>query len=78
MLCIPVLTVAFIDASAAQTILKKKPNVGMLHPGETVLADDGSRPKGTIKQMIGGSNRKFGTDGVRPGAPRQHHRIPRP
>jgi hypothetical protein len=43
----------------------------MLHPGEIVLVDDHTCPAGQIKQVTGGSNRKYGTDEKKLGVPRQ-------
>jgi hypothetical protein len=62
----------------AETILRTEPGEGMLHPRETVLVDDGTCPAGQIKEVIGGSNRKYGTSEKRPGAPRQRHCISHP
>jgi hypothetical protein len=38
-------------------ILKKAPQEGDLLPGQRVLVDDGSCPRGQIKEIIGGGNR---------------------
>ena len=61
----------------AETLLSNEPGVGMLHPGETVIVDDHTCPAGQIKQVIGGSNRKYTTDEKKLGVPRQRHCIPR-
>jgi hypothetical protein len=37
-------------------ILKHDPPPGSLRYGESVLVDDGSCPKGTIKELTGGNN----------------------
>jgi hypothetical protein len=44
----------------AGSILKTEPPMGALREGEIVLVDDGSCPKGQIKQVIGGNHVKAG------------------
>ena len=65
---------ANISAIKAETILKDMPPGGSLHPGETVFVDDGSCPKGQMKKVTGGENRKYvaiiGSDEVRKGKSR--------
>jgi hypothetical protein len=61
----PVWIAALLGASvatqaAAQPILKTEPAMGNLKPGQRVLVDDGSCPKGQIKQVIGGDHLKAG------------------
>jgi hypothetical protein len=36
-------------------ILKKEPPIGQLPPNASVLIDDGTCPRGKIKQVIGGN-----------------------
>jgi hypothetical protein len=76
-LCISALSIALAGVSRGQTILKQEPAVGMLHPGERVLVDDHSCPSGTIKEMIGGSNRKYTKDVKISGLLRQRHCVAR-
>jgi len=47
-------------AGSADSILKKEPPMGALKEGEIVLVDDGTCPKGQIKQVIGGNHVKAG------------------
>ena len=44
----------------AGSVLKAEPAMGALKEGEIVLVDDGSCPKGQIKQVIGGNHVKAG------------------
>jgi hypothetical protein len=44
----------------AQAVLKQEPPMGQLQEGQTVLVDDGSCPKGQIKEVIGGNHVKVG------------------
>jgi len=46
---------ATAEIAAAQTIVKQEPPPGGLRRGQMVLVDDGSCPKGQIKQVIAGS-----------------------
>jgi hypothetical protein len=46
---------AMAEAAAAQTIMKREPPSGALKRGAIILVDDGSCPKGQIKQVIAGS-----------------------
>ena len=70
------LTVA--ACSAGPKILTADPPNGSLFLGQIALVDDGSCPAGQIKQVIGGSNRVYGTDIVKTGVSRKHSCIPRP
>ena len=45
---------------AAAQVLKQQPPMGQLREGETVLVDDGTCPKGQIKQVVGGNHVKAG------------------
>jgi hypothetical protein len=45
---------------AAAQIVKKEPAMGAMKEGERVLVDDGSCPKGQIKEVIGGNHTKVG------------------
>ena len=55
---------------AGDTILKKAPEQGGLLPGQRVLVDDGSCPRGQIREIIGGSNRIYSWSGERTGTKR--------
>jgi hypothetical protein len=68
------LTLGFVVAAtlampvpAKAQVLKKEPGPGQLAAGQTVLVDDGSCPKGKIKQITGGSN-ITGGQGVKGGS----------
>jgi hypothetical protein len=57
-------------------VLKKEPPAGQLRSGQRVLVDDGSCPKGQIKEVTGGSN--FSDSGAKKaGAPRTRRCIPK-
>jgi hypothetical protein len=43
--------------------LKKEPPLGKLKPGQRVLVDNGSCPKGQILEVIGGDHVKVGGKG---------------
>ena len=74
-----ILAYACLASCAAHTkLLTSDPQNGSLRPGEIVLVDDGQCPTGQIKQVIGGSNRVFGTDIRKPGTARQVTCIARP
>jgi hypothetical protein len=47
----------------AQT-LKREPPLGQLKPGQRVLVDDGSCPRGQIKEVIGGDHWRVGGKGT--------------
>lgn len=58
-----VLAVAVIvglAVSARAEILKREPAMGSLKPGQTVLVDDGTCPKGQVKEVTGGDHKKVG------------------
>jgi hypothetical protein len=63
--------------SAQAAVLKTEPKEGHLRPGQRVLVDDGSCPSGQIKEVVGGSNRKFQTSERMAGSSRQIRCIPR-
>jgi hypothetical protein len=46
--------------TASAQILKKEPAMGALREGQRVLVDDGSCPKGQIKEVIGGNHTSVG------------------
>ena len=48
------------DDAAAAAVLKAEPPMGALKPGQRVLVDDGSCPKGQILELIGGDHYKVG------------------
>lgn len=67
------------QAHAALQILRHEPPKGQLLAGQTVLVDDGSCPKGQIKEVKGGSNLSLSTGmKKRTGFARTHRCIPRP
>jgi len=67
-----------MQAHAGDRILKQEPGKGKLRAGQTVLVDDGSCPKGQIKEVKGGSNRSLKTEMKQAGSPRTHRCIPHP
>ena len=62
-----------INAWGSERVLKQEPARGELRQGEVVLVDDGTCPKGEIKQVTGGGNVRgdFGSN-------RQRRCIPGP
>ena len=72
---LPVMAVlAGMMIPAAAEVLKREPPMGQLREGQTVLVDDGSCPKGQIKEVVGGNHVKVGgTKHVE----RTHRCIPR-
>ena len=48
------------DCALAAKMLKREPPMGALKPGERVLVDDSSCPKGQIREVIGGDHYKVG------------------
>ena len=81
MKCSESFLIAFLSigliASAHAAALKSEPREGHLRPGQRVLVDDGRCPSGQIKEVIGGSNRKFQTSERIAGARRQVRCITR-
>ena len=63
------------NSPTPRRFLSSEPPEGHLLPGQRVLVDDGSCPKGKIKEITGGSNRIYRTSVARPGAPRQRRCI---
>jgi hypothetical protein len=49
-----------IGGPATAQILKREPAMGAMREGERVLVDDGTCPKGQIKEVIGGNHVKVG------------------
>lgn len=49
-----------LSHSASAQTLKKEPAMGALRQGQRVLVDDGSCPKGQIKEVIGGNHTSVG------------------
>ena len=45
---------------ASAATLKKEPAMGALRQGQRVLVDDGTCPKGQIKEVIGGNHTSVG------------------
>jgi hypothetical protein len=62
-------------SASAVEMLKKEPPDGALKSGQRVLVDDGSCPRGKVKEVIGGSNLR---DGSGRGSKRRRHCIDRP
>lgn len=71
-----VLTALFTLTAAAEPALKREPGPGNLRPGERVLVDDGTCPRGQIKEVIGGSNLDRGRS-QSSGAQRVRRCVPR-
>jgi uncharacterized protein DUF6719 len=46
--------------AAAQVVLKQEPQMGRMREGQVVFVDDGSCPKGQIKEVTGGNHVKVG------------------
>ncbi|TPN80820.1 hypothetical protein FJ987_27440 [Mesorhizobium sp. CU2] len=65
------------QAYADVQILRHEPGRGQLRTGQTVLVDDGTCPKGQIKEVKAGSNRSFKTGTKMAGSPRTHRCIAR-
>ncbi len=65
------------QASAGVQILRHDPPPGKLPAGQSVLVDDGSCPKGQIKEVKAGSNRRIMTNGKLAGSVRVHHCVKR-
>ena len=57
--------------------LGTEPPEGRLRAGQRVLVNDGSCPRGQIKEVTGGSNRVFGTRTSKPGTSRLRRCIPK-
>jgi hypothetical protein len=55
-------TVALVSMShvSSAATLKKEPAMGALRQGQRVLVDDGTCPKGQIKEVIGGNHTSVG------------------
>ncbi len=73
---IAVLSLALSSAVAVADdalILSKEPATGGLHLGQTVLVDDGTCPKGQIKEVASGHSGKQGA-----GPTRQRRCVPDP
>jgi hypothetical protein len=45
---------------ATAQVLKREPAMGKLQEGERVLVDDGTCPRGQIKEVVGGNHVKVG------------------
>ena len=76
--CVSFVAAALLSTTLqAQTILKRDPPASTLRSGQVVLVDDGSCPKGQIKELTGGSNRTYMTNAIRRGFRRTHRCIPK-
>jgi hypothetical protein len=73
------LAILFVAAALVGTahaqVLSQEPPMGALKPGQRVLVDDGSCPRGQIKEVIGGDHK---TVGGRSNVVRQRRCIRRP
>ena len=49
------------NTAAAQTVLKQEPPSGALRRGTVVLVDDGSCPRGQIKEVTAGTGQGAGS-----------------
>jgi hypothetical protein len=78
LLWVSALSITYAGMSRAQTMLPQEPGEGMLRPSEKVLVDDHSCPKGQVKEVTGGGNRRYIKDIEVPGAPRQRRCILHP
>jgi hypothetical protein len=75
---ISALSITYAGTSRAQTMLPQEPGSGMLRPSEKALVDDHSCPQGQVKEVTGGSNRRYVKDIEIPGTPRQRRCIIHP
>jgi hypothetical protein len=66
------------QADAAPRILRHEPGTGRLAAGQTVLVDDGTCPKGQVKEVRGGSNRSLTTGMKKVGSARTRRCVPHP
>jgi Family of unknown function (DUF6719) len=71
-----VAAIVLIAPAGHAQVLKTAPAPGTLSAGQRVLVDDGSCPKGQIKEIIGGRNVLKGSQ-QHEGAPRQERCIAR-
>lgn len=62
------------QAFASVQILRHEPPGGQLRTGQTVLVDDGSCPKGKIKEVKAGSDRRL-TTGTKIGGSHRTYRC---
>jgi hypothetical protein len=58
-----IVVLAGLATAAYAEMLKREPPLGKLMPGQIVLVDDGSCPKGQIKRVVGGDHVKVGGRG---------------
>ena len=58
------LSLQVLSGGAQAQVLGSEPPMGALKPGQRVLVDDGSCPKGRIKEVIGGDHVKVGGKGT--------------
>ena len=50
----------FVPRPVEAQVLTREPPIGAMKEGERVLVDDGTCPKGQIKEVIGGNHVKVG------------------
>ena len=55
-----VIGISVIPKPAEAQVLTREPVMGAMKEGERVLVDDGTCPKGQIKEVIGGNHVKVG------------------
>jgi hypothetical protein len=53
-------SLVLVTSAFSQSIVKREPPLGKLREGERLLVDDGSCPRGQIKEVIGGNHVKVG------------------
>ncbi len=64
-------------AQVPMQVLQQEPGAGQLRTGQVVLVDDGSCPKGQIKQVTAGSNLGTNMGAVQGGSGRQRTCVKR-
>ena len=67
-----------LATSAVAATLGAEPPPGSLRAGESVLVDDGSCPRGQIKQVTGGGNISLSSGEKRSGGTRTRRCVKRP
>ncbi|UDL88383.1 hypothetical protein LGH82_25090 [Mesorhizobium sp. PAMC28654] len=66
------------QAAAGVQILRHEPGNGRLHAGQAVLVDDGSCPKGQVKEVKAGANRSVSSNAKLGGSKRTYRCVPHP
>ncbi len=70
--------IGIVQTNASAQILRHEPPKGRLPAGQAVLVDDGSCPKGQIKEVKAGSNRSLKTGEQLRGSMRTYRCIAHP